>query len=99
MKKRDMKIYPYNRSWRDEFANEKKLLGKVFLNNIKADIVHIGSTAVPGLPAKPTIDIMIGVKSLTILDNCIKHIEKAGYEYVKEYEQSLPKRRFFRKGV
>jgi GrpB-like predicted nucleotidyltransferase (UPF0157 family) len=98
MKKREMRIYPYDHAWKDKFVAEAKLLRKIFLSDIKVNIEHIGSTAVPGLSAKPTIDIMIGVESLNIADSYVKHIEKVGYEYVKDYEQSLPDRRFFRKG-
>ncbi len=62
------------------------------------DIQHIGSTSVPGLGAKPVIDIMIGVRSLADADAyCIEPIVGLGYEYVKAFEVELPFRRYFRK--
>jgi len=61
-------------------------------------IEHIGSTSVPGLAAKPVIDIMIGVPSLAMADKqCIEPIKGLGYTYVPEYEKMAPERRYFRK--
>ena len=63
-----------------------------------ADIQHIGSTSVPGLAAKPIIDIMIGVDALAIADHfCVKPMVDNGYEYVQAYESQIPHRRYFRK--
>jgi GrpB-like predicted nucleotidyltransferase (UPF0157 family) len=60
-------------------------------------IEHVGSTAVPGLGAKPVIDVLIGVPILIEVERRIPALEAAGYEYVQEYEQQLPDRRYFRK--
>ena len=57
----------------------------------------IGSTAVPGLGAKPILDIMVGVSDLAKVEARITDLETAGYEYVPEYEAELPDRRYFRK--
>ncbi len=59
---------------------------------------HIGSTAVPRLGAKPTIDIMAGVSNLDDSGRCIQPLETIGYSYVPEYEEFIPDRRYFRKG-
>jgi GrpB-like predicted nucleotidyltransferase (UPF0157 family) len=61
-------------------------------------IEHIGSTAVPGLAAKPVIDIMPGVLSMADAESCIEGMRRLGYEYVPEFEDALPDRRYFRKG-
>lgn len=61
-------------------------------------IEHVGSTAVPGLVAKPIIDIMGGVRALPDADLLIPAFCGIGYEYVPEYEVQLPERRYFRKG-
>ncbi len=61
-------------------------------------IEHIGSTAVPGLGAKPTIDIMVGLSRLVDARECIEPLQSIGYEYVPDYEDSIPPRRYFRKG-
>jgi GrpB-like predicted nucleotidyltransferase (UPF0157 family) len=59
---------------------------------------HVGSTAVPGLGAKPIIDIMVAVSRLADAQACIEPLQSLGYEYVPEYEDELPERRYFRKG-
>ncbi len=70
-----------------------KLIGDK-VENIK----HIGSTSVKGLGAKPIIDILIGVGTLELADQCVEKLVKNGYEYVKKHEVMFPKRRYFTKG-
>lgn len=60
-------------------------------------IEHIGSTAVPGLAAKPVIDIQVGVRSLEDSDAIVAAVRSLGYEYVPELEADLPERRYFRR--
>jgi GrpB-like predicted nucleotidyltransferase (UPF0157 family) len=62
-----------------------------------AIIEHIGSTAVPGLAAKPVIDILIGLPDFDLADELVPRIVSMAYEYVPQYETELPLRRFFRK--
>lgn len=61
------------------------------------DIEHIGSTAVPGLAAKPVIDIQVGVRSLDDTSNIVVAVTSLGYEYVPELEGEVPNRRYFRR--
>ncbi|MEE9600306.1 MAG: GrpB family protein [Thermoplasmata archaeon] len=61
-------------------------------------IEHVGSTAVPGLGAKPIIDILAAVHRLKDAESCIGPLEGLGYEYVPEYEDLIPERRYFHKG-
>jgi GrpB-like predicted nucleotidyltransferase (UPF0157 family) len=61
-------------------------------------IEHIGSTAVPGLGAKPIIDIMPAVRSLADAEKCVEPLAGIGYEYVPEYNELIPERRYFHKG-
>ncbi len=63
-----------------------------------AGIDHVGSTAVPNLAAKPIIDILVGLRTLADAVHCIPRLQAIGYEYVPEYEDELPDRRYFRKG-
>lgn len=90
-------LMPYNSNWPDLFNHEKQLLleksGHAFLS-----IEHIGSTAIPGVLAKPVIDIMIGVADLNKLDHSsIELIKSLEYKYIKKYERQLPNRRYFQK--
>jgi GrpB-like predicted nucleotidyltransferase (UPF0157 family) len=80
-----------------KFAKEKANIMSVIGHRIVA-IEHIGSTAVQGLCAKPIIDIMVGNRRLVEAKHCIVPLESIDYEYVPEYEASLPERRYFRKG-
>lgn len=57
----------------------------------------MGSTSVPGLDSKQVIDILIGIKNLNTADQMIPEMVKLGYEYVSEFENVLPERRYFKK--
>ena len=90
-------ISDYNPQWPALFEQERKALLNA-LQKWPIAIEHIGSTAVPGLSAKPVIDIMIGVNNLDEVDSEFIHaLQSLGYEYVPEYEQEIPERRYFRK--
>jgi len=70
----------------------KKILYKEIVN-----IYHIGSTSIPGIHAKPVIDIMIEVKSIENIDMYNTQMEKLGYMPMGEY--GIKERRFFLKGL
>jgi GrpB-like predicted nucleotidyltransferase (UPF0157 family) len=89
-------VVAYDPDWPRRFEQERAVLAAVFAES-EATIEHVGSTAVPGLGAKPVIDIMVGVSRLTEAEGRIAALEAAGYEYVQEYENQLPERRYFRK--
>jgi GrpB-like predicted nucleotidyltransferase (UPF0157 family) len=89
-------VVPYDPDWPRRFEQEQAVLAAVFPEG-EASIEHIGSTAVPGLGAKPVIDIMVGVARLPEAENRIAALEAVDYEYVPEYEHELPERRYFRK--
>lgn len=89
-------VVPYDPDWPRRFDEERRVLAAVFEGS-EAVVEHVGSTAVPGLGAKPVIDIMVGVPVLVEVEGRIAAFEAAGYEYVPEYETQLPDRRYFRK--
>ena len=92
-----IRIADYDPDWPAEFeAENTRLLGQI--GRWSLGIEHIGSTAVPGLAAKPVIDIMPGVRSMADAEACIEGMRRLGYEYVPEFEDALPDRRYFRKG-
>lgn len=74
-------IVPYDPGWPARFESEKELVGKVLRPWLAGPIEHIGSTAVPGLAAKPIIDIMAGVESLEVSRPAIAEMAKLGYCY------------------
>jgi GrpB-like predicted nucleotidyltransferase (UPF0157 family) len=89
-------IVPCDPDWPRRFDEERRMLAAVFAGT-DAIIENVGSTAVPGLGAKPVIDVLIGVPILVEVERRVPALEAAGYEYVQEYEQQLPDRRYFRK--
>ena len=89
-------LVAYNPDWPCRFEEERTVIEAVFAGT-DAVIEHVGSTAVPGLGAKPIIDVMVGLRSLAEVEARIPAIEAAGYEYVPEYELQLPERRYFHK--
>ncbi len=53
----------------------------------------------PGLPAKPVIDLMVGVEDIERAGPAVAGLINLGYEYVPEFESQLPDRRYFRLGT
>jgi GrpB-like predicted nucleotidyltransferase (UPF0157 family) len=95
--KRKVKIVNYDPQWPVLYEKEKALIQKT-IGHIIIGIEHIGSTAVPGLGSKPIIDILVAVNHLSGAEQCIEPLQSIGYEYVPEYEESVPERRYFHKG-
>ena len=90
-------IADYDRRWLDMYAEEKRqILGAI--GEWVVAIEHIGSTSVPGLAAKPIIDIMVGVHALDDAQHCIAPLATIGYVYKPELEADIPERRYFNKG-
>ena len=90
-------IVAYNPNWPRLFEAEKTRLQDA-LGKYALAIEHIGSTSVPNLAAKPVIDMTIGVESLAIVDEyCLQTIRDLDYEYVAEFEDMMPRRRYFRR--
>jgi len=89
-------VVPYDSEWPRRFAKERSVLAALF-GGTEAAIEHVGSTAVPGLGAKPVIDVMIGVPTLIEIERRRQAIEAAGYEYVQRQELHFPERRYFHK--
>lgn len=89
-------IKEYDPKWQSFFEDESAVLMDA-IGHYVADIQHIGSTAVPGLAAKPVIDILVGLRRLLDAQDCILPMEGMGYEYFPEFEDEFPERRYFRK--
>lgn len=58
---------------------------------------HIGSTAVPGLSAKPVLDLLIGVASMAAADRCLPILCAGGWDASAEFNATLADRRFVRR--
>ncbi|HYM40725.1 MAG TPA: DNA polymerase IV [Thermoplasmata archaeon] len=90
-------LVPYDPSWPQRFAEEKEAVATALGDRVLA-IEHVGSTAVPGLRSKPTIDIMVGIRRLSEAPPCIAALESFGYVYRPDGEATIPERRYFHKG-
>jgi GrpB-like predicted nucleotidyltransferase (UPF0157 family) len=91
-----IELSPPDANWPATFAQERDRV-KQALGDLAVEIEHIGSTSVPGLAAKPVIDIQVGVASLGKFEEeaGIKRLEQLGYEYLAHFEDMVPFRRLF----
>ena len=76
--KRHLEVVPYNDEWSAIFAVHRDRL-KEALRAVDVDIEHIGSTSVPGLAAKPIIDIVVAVDDITAEEDYLDPILASGY--------------------
>lgn len=90
-----VKLQPYNPQWPRLFLEEKARLEQT-LGSHTLDIQHIGSTSIPGLPAKPILDIGVAVASFEEARVCIAPLEQIGYHY--RGELGIAGRHYFVKG-
>jgi GrpB-like predicted nucleotidyltransferase (UPF0157 family)/glyoxylase-like metal-dependent hydrolase (beta-lactamase superfamily II) len=88
-------VTEYNDKWNEMFIEESQQIKKIFADEV-IDIHHIGSTSVPGLKAKPIIDIMPVVKDIEKMDSFNEQMISLGYECMGEL--GMKGRRYFRKG-
>ena len=86
-------VVDYDPRWPALYQSEKEQLVSL-LGDKPVDLQHIGSTSIPGLAAKPVIDIAIGFQELQTAESCIHLLENAGYAYEPDLEAALPGRRF-----
>jgi GrpB-like predicted nucleotidyltransferase (UPF0157 family) len=90
-----VRLIRYQSEWARLFELEKSRL-QLALGDGVLDIQHIGSTAVPGLVAKPILDIAIAVCDFESARSLIPAIESIGYTY--RGEVGIPRRHYFVKG-
>jgi GrpB-like predicted nucleotidyltransferase (UPF0157 family) len=76
-----IRLVAYDRSWPARFAEEQRALDEAIGAWAAGGIHHVGSTAVPGIDAKPIIDILVGVDSLEASRSCFDPLATLGYLY------------------
>jgi len=81
-------------AWASKFAREAERLTRAF-GDLPLDLHHIGSTAIPGLIAKPVIDMLAVAPSVEALDTRGAAFNALGYQVMGEF--GIPCRRYFRK--
>jgi GrpB-like predicted nucleotidyltransferase (UPF0157 family) len=92
-----VRVVPYDPAWADLYDAEVARLSTILAaHGVSLVLEHTGSTAVPGLAAKPIIDILASRHDEELRERYIAALEAAGYSY--RGEQGIPGRDFFRRG-
>ncbi|MBA4494025.1 GrpB family protein [Paenactinomyces guangxiensis] len=92
---REVTVVPYDPYWNVLYEREAGRLKQV-LGSCLIGLYHIGSTSVPGLAAKPVIDLMPVVKQIEWVDSLNEQMARLGY--IAKGENGIPGRRYFYKG-
>ena len=90
VKMRKIVVVPYENHWNEKFQMEAERLKSAMPEMVK--IHHIGSTSVPGLAAKPIIDMIMEVESIDRVDHWNERFEELGY--IVKGENGISGRRF-----
>jgi GrpB-like predicted nucleotidyltransferase (UPF0157 family) len=92
-----VRVVPYDPSWPGLYTAEAVRVAHVLSQyNVSLVLEHTGSTSVPGLAAKPIVDILAGRLPDEPREAVIEALQSAGYTY--RGEQGIPGRDFFRRG-
>src|SRR4051812_46323704 len=89
----EVHITAHDSQWAAQFVAERDRLLDLLPGHFTA-IEHIGSTAVPRLAAKPIIDILAGLGSISEADALLQPLCAHGYETSAEFNATLPDRRW-----
>lgn len=92
---RTIELLPYDPAWPDQYQQEAEQLSAIFSDQL-VSIHHIGSTAIPGIKAKPVIDILVVVREIEQVEPFNQAMIDFGY--LPRGERGIPGRRYFRKG-
>jgi GrpB-like predicted nucleotidyltransferase (UPF0157 family) len=76
-----IRVVPYDPTWPVRFERERALLEQAIGAWVVGGIHHVGSTAVPGLDAKPIVDILVGVEGLETSRACFEPLAELEYLY------------------
>jgi len=91
-----IEIVPYETAWVRKYEEARAEIRKA-LGEEGCSLEHIGSTAVPGLPSKPILDLLLGLTAFPPAPRVIAGLVGLGYEFLGEH--GIPGRYFFRKGT
>jgi GrpB-like predicted nucleotidyltransferase (UPF0157 family) len=81
-------ITPYDSAWAARYADEARKIREV-LGDLAVRIDHVGSTSVPGLAAKPVIDIQVSVPSLVPLARIAGPLSQIGYTHIPDLDEAF----------
>jgi GrpB-like predicted nucleotidyltransferase (UPF0157 family) len=89
-----VRVVPHDPNWRHAFDLEAVRIVQA-LGEPVVRVHHIGSTAIPGIVAKPVIDILLEVERIERLDQQVAAMQGLGYQALGEF--GIPGRRYFRR--
>jgi GrpB-like predicted nucleotidyltransferase (UPF0157 family) len=84
-----VRIAEYDPAWPATFERERDALERALGSDVTGGIHHVGSTAVPGLAAKPIIDIMVGVRDLEAARSLVEPLRSLDYLYAPYREDEM----------
>ena len=87
-------VVPYDLHWPEAFAAESKAIAVAMGDNL-LQIHHIGSTSIPGIYAKPVIDMLAVVSDIAAVDQRNARMESLGYVAMGEF--GIAGRRYFKR--
>lgn len=90
----EVKLHPYNPLWLRAFEVERERLQSLVPGAFIA-VEHIGSTAVVGMPAKPVVDLMASVESMTAAESIAARICASGYTTSADFNAAHLDRKWF----
>jgi len=90
----EVALVPYDPRWPSLFEAERARLVRLLPTQF-LDVQHFGSTAIPGMPAKPIIDLLAGVESMAVADSLVEQLLNSGYTTSAEFNATLLDRRWF----
>jgi GrpB-like predicted nucleotidyltransferase (UPF0157 family)/protein associated with RNAse G/E len=90
-----VELHPHTPIWVELYQAEEARL-RAAISRYVLDIQHVGSTSIPGIPAKPIIDIGVAVANFEEAAVCIEPMRALGYEY--KGELGIPRRHYFARG-
>ena len=88
-------LVEHDPSWAQIYDEEERHVRRA-LAGLALDIQHCGSTAIPGIKAKPILDVVVGIARLALAQRCIGPLAGIGYAHLGD--QVVPHEHFFSKG-
>ena len=89
-------LVEHDPDWARAYDEERRRIQGA-LADLALDVQHCGSTAIPGIRAKPILDVVVGVERLALGRECIKPLSGIGYTYLGD--ELIPDEHFFGKGT
>ena len=90
-------VVPYDPNWRLLFDEERRRI-MTAVGHVVAGVHHVGSTSIPGMPAKPILDIAVLLYEFENGERCIEPLESIDYFHKGVDEVDIPGDRFFLRG-